>query len=896
MSPNSGKWARISRGFATGCVEGCLAYGKMPRPPVRYFPWLRHGLNCEINRMATRRNRSRHAETSPQLCLDLALSEPAQPPDAPGFVSWFAERHANRHPFPWQSALARRIADGDWPSALTPPTGAGKTAVVAVWLWALELGLAVPRRLVYVVDRRLVVDEVALYADRLAAGSPLKPAVVSMRGGIAIDDAWLDPLRPAVITTTIDQAGSRLLFAGYGVSRLTRSIHAGLLGNDALWVIDEVHLAGPLLKTLKAVQTLRGPSLGLPLRMLPMSATFDDEKALGLGPEDRADPVLAPRLMASKPVTLLQVAPADLVETLVAQALALRAAGRAVVAVILNRVDRARAVHARLALEGEAVLLTGRIRAGDRESLLREYLPRLEVGSRARGRAPLFLVATQTIEVGANLDLDALVTECAALSALRQRAGRLDRLGELGESPLVIVYAPEYQTKANVKKPVRQPDPIYGEDYHLAWEWMRSVTDGESKPTGKGRSKQAARREPMALDFGLSALERIQALVRAPAEPEGESPVLLSAHLDRWSRTSIRGQDPNVAPWLHGWQRNTPEVYLCWRADAATDAVEAAPPVQAELLALPIGALRRWSADVGDLEGADGEAAGRGTRTLPWPLIRWDGERAEVIELARVRPGDTLILPDLAGGCDRFGWAPDSREPVPDLGNTPDRLRLHPRVVPALAEDIARLLADEETDAEDWRALAREVGFANPGRVQGYEEGVVVFARRVAASARGYRAIPLADHSPAVGGRAERLAEGLEPELRAALRTAGEHHDDGKADRRWQAMVGAPPGLPLAKGPGGGIDLLPRGWRHEMASAVGLADPLVRHLVLSHHGHGRGSLPIVDPELWRQVASGAWMELQQAHGYWGLAYLEAVLRIADWQVSGEEQSLVAEED
>jgi CRISPR-associated endonuclease/helicase Cas3 len=83
-----------------------------------------------------------------------------------------------------------------------------------------------------------------------------------------------------------------------------------------------------------------------------------------------------------------------------------------VVAVVCNRIARARAVFERLQSHGEAVLLTGRIRPYDKDALSAEYLPRMEVGTRGQ-RAPLFVVATQTIEVGADLDFDALVTECA---------------------------------------------------------------------------------------------------------------------------------------------------------------------------------------------------------------------------------------------------------------------------------------------------------------------------------------------------------------------------------------------------------------------------------------------------------------------------------------------------
>jgi CRISPR-associated endonuclease/helicase Cas3 len=63
------------------------------------------------------------------------------------FSTWYANQHGYP-PFPWQTALAERIAAGDWPEALTPPTGSGKTGVIDAWLWAQLQGHPVPRRLV----------------------------------------------------------------------------------------------------------------------------------------------------------------------------------------------------------------------------------------------------------------------------------------------------------------------------------------------------------------------------------------------------------------------------------------------------------------------------------------------------------------------------------------------------------------------------------------------------------------------------------------------------------------------------------------------------------------------------------------------------------------------------
>ena len=91
--------------------------------------------------------------------------------DQHGLTATFAEltkEDSERHPpFRWQMRLLRRLLDADLPRVVDIPTGLGKTSVMALWLIALVEGARLPRRLVYVVDRRAVVDQATRFAERL---------------------------------------------------------------------------------------------------------------------------------------------------------------------------------------------------------------------------------------------------------------------------------------------------------------------------------------------------------------------------------------------------------------------------------------------------------------------------------------------------------------------------------------------------------------------------------------------------------------------------------------------------------------------------------------------------------------------------------------------------------
>jgi CRISPR-associated endonuclease/helicase Cas3 len=194
---------------------------------------------------------------------------------------------------------------------------------------------------------------------------------------------------------------------------------------------------------------------------------------------------------------------------------------------------------------------------------------------------------------------------------------------------------------------------------------------------------------------------------------------------------------------------------------------------------------------------------------------------------------------------------------------------------------------------------------------------------------RGTGCVFLENHQQDVAERARQLSSPLQlpSGLLKALVVAGLHHDDGKVDRRFQKhrLGSDDPAKLLAKSSrttasrrqvqkdqaqGG----LPNGWRHEQRSVVDSwaavrDDPSVDHdlvlrLVGTSHGRGRSGFPHAAVELadagetaeWRERAAalfdeGGWDELIEAtqlrYGVWGCAYLEAVLRAADCQISGE---------
>ena len=653
--------------------------------------------------------------------------------------------------YPWQKRLAKRvIEDGKFPSIISLPTGSGKTAIVDIAIFALAVRPDLfPRRIVFVIDRRIVVDQVYERVTRITNAirdgdapilvemkrqlSSLCDATepighVSLRGGTHIDGEWAKRIdQPWVVVSTVDHFGSRLLFRGYGVSHRMRPIHAALTGNDCLVILDEVHLSLPFRDTLRSLAEFQAKSSKkLPSRfqVVEMSATTrsQSESKLGLEHDDLEDaPALRRRMHARKRAELVKVPKRNDVAKRVARIVqtinterekdGMRSqSGCFTVGVIVNRVRTAREIRANLEdLAFETYLVIGRMRPIDKARVVERMLPYVTSGTKATLSGFRVVVATQAIEVGADFDFDFLITECAPMDALRQRFGRLDRQG-LRSSEL---------TSANIlgignEMRDRDTDPIYGEATKRTWVYLNGLVEEDKT-------------------IGFGPLEHVDP-PRECLTKTLQSPLLLPTYMEAWVQTNPEpGVQPDVDWFLHGIdldRQAAPEVSVVWRWDRSTEALHHIPIRQAEILDLPISAVKTWLSakqrdipsidiDIQDVSGVVKEKSIEVAEDIEVHRLDQQGKQ-QLVEIARlndVRPGDTVLLRPDEGGLTDGIWNPNETNTVSDFGDLSQleygrrvTLRLDPRV---LESTSAPPLPQDELDAEEPRRIRVQNWLAN---------------------------------------------------------------------------------------------------------------------------------------------------------------------------------------
>lgn len=419
---------------------------------------------------------------------------PSMPPTDYFVQNYKVLRHPHK-PMEWMKRMFTQIVSGQPPSLVDLPTGAGKTELAAIWLIALAwYGLdraqhkPVPRRLVWVVNRRVLVQQVFRIAremrERLnsAESTELEPLrrglrcisgdldeffrVVELRGQIVQDAEWaIRPSVPQLVIGTVDQIGSRVLFQGYGLGKWGRPQQAGLLGVDAWIAIDEAHLVPAFVLTLRQLreqcasstkalpEPLDAVFARLPFWLTELSATPglpppSSVPPFSLTDEEKVDPRIEPRIFAANMKRVLvewlpktEKKNEALVQRLVAAATASKSRRIAVFVREVRVADAvARGIATKLKEQGRGpnciCKITGRIRGYERDGLEKQqafeaFRLQREAHTDEVEDQQYFLIGTAAAEVGLDADADVIFCDFASLPILLQRLGRLDRLGFL---------------------------------------------------------------------------------------------------------------------------------------------------------------------------------------------------------------------------------------------------------------------------------------------------------------------------------------------------------------------------------------------------------------------------------------------------------------------------------
>jgi CRISPR-associated endonuclease/helicase Cas3 len=801
----------------------------------------------------------------------------------------------NYLPYPYQIKLA---TSSSLPKILDIPTGLGKTAAVTLaWLWRRFVGEQVknrapkdvrsetPRRLVYCLPMRVLVEQTAAscrqWVDRLVEVNTFqvdtKPAVhVLMGGEIAGDwDFW--PEQESILIGTQDQLLSRALNRGYAMSRFRWPVHFGLLNNDCLWVIDEVQLMGPGLSTSIQLQGLR-ESLGthVTTQSVWMSATvsqnsfstidspFAREKwhdvCLGIS-EDTDNLQIKSRLHAKKSLQKAGIILSAGTQKGYAQALAaeidtLRRSASGVTIVILNRVSRAQEVTKALARlfadKGDGIplmLVHSRFRPHERRRI-EGILKNLAAGKTEKR----ILVATQAIEAGVDVSASTLLTELAPWSSLVQRFGRLNRYGELetGRAYWIdIVWKKDQKGKTIIDPGLALP--YGGEELDLAREQLQKLHD--VSPANLKAVSISSIAQPHAILRKKDVLELFDT-----------TPDLAGSDID----VSLYIRDANDMDVSVFWRE--------WEGERPPDDLPAPSPE--ELCPVSVNGMRDFLQDCS---------------SWVWDPLDKSWRRAD---RNRLRPGMVMLLHSEQGGYDPdLGWlGKEAKAPVP--------------LVPSLAQLPSEASGDDPFTAAN-------------------------------------TFITIADHSSEVVKKVQSIVDalGCDKLPTHVLLTAARWHDRGKAHAVFQSAVKNSAAIPpegtehkqlWAKCPSLGKYARPY-FRHELASAIAVLlnnEPdLAAYLVAAHHGKARLSIRSIPneatPPQAQRFARGIWegdvlpetdlgggviapeveltlvfMELGQSEQYgaswlkrylslveqngpFRLAYLESLLRIADWRASSE---------
>ena len=497
-------------------------------------------------------------------------------------------------------------------------------------------------------------------------------------------------------------------------------------------------------------------------------------------------------------------------------------------------------IASQLQSAGKVVTLTGTMRGKERDDLVDN--PIFQAFTRTEEPTePHFLVATSAGEVGIDLTCARLITDVAGVPSLVQRFGRCNRFAEVPSAEMYVVACDKDWA-------------IYGNDL----DFITSLNgDGSCMNLWNHR-------------------EQVSALMQVPEM----IPTLDPSILNVLSMTSLHNDIP-VDEYLRGRQKDSRYVDVCFRQEAGLLADMKEPDFVQYLRQFPVLSFEKLAekpSRVSDLvdevleTGADPQCA----------VIMPDGAKvgATLSSLPTKLTNCLLILPTTCGLGLQGGMLVRS-----DDGTSLDISTIEHKHHPARSRIV--LPADEEPIVADNEKIVFEC------RVSG--ERIVVIKQKP--EKKNVKKELVTVHSAAVREVAAQFATnaGLSDELIEVIAEAAANHDIGKANPIWQlAAKGGNIKVPIAKTSYVNASRL-QGFRHEFESMDSVSGELEKHTVAVHHAGGRptwiGTRPLSpinrdEDKVYAQVLRFA--ALQRKYGWWGLAYLEAILRCADAYVSEED--------
>ena len=944
-----------------------------------------------------------------------------------GFLSF-----TEKEPFEWQKRLFGLFLKGQIPQQAALPTGAGKTSLMAIWLLSYvrlaSMGKRdiLPRRLVWIVDRRVVVDQATEEAlnirqkicdleniqdqavrevlstvkreiqksciNHLNEAVPL--AVSTLRGELADNQEWKkDPSKLAIIIGTVDMIGSRLLFSGYGDGGYFRPYHAGLLGIDALIVMDEAHLSPALVKTIEQVakHSAAAEHPFTPMRTIQLTATPRGHSKgtflLKSDDPDMMDPSspLAIRMKCKK-VLFLHACETTaeekeknrtdaLCKKIVSLANKYAGSGQRI-AIYIRSPKVAETIHDALRktdnIEKKNVgLLTGTIRGYERDQLekspvFKAFYKHDNLSCSSDSASTYYLVMTSAGEVGVNLSADHMVCDLVSLESLIQRLGRVLRFGGLGRIARIdLVHtlgtAIERKTykKGTIGKFENTPE---WKTLRFLEERIRGISE-ESMPADNPLNSEAQGLDVSPWSFTANPF---------PDDVYSEaswSPQVDASHIDQWAMTSIPDrhfpQRRPVEPWLHGVRESIPETYLAWRDDVALIAsakltsrdlnrhfssfrILAHEKVKCKTVDLIsiFGLIKNPKISKSSKEIEKEAQRVEDLKKMPLMVQKADGtvvamnlfkleKNFQELKSIDFLSYATLILPSKLGKLKDGVIDPKAKKPVEDVscemgGRNRKRIRIdfdgsRWRWTDNLGEtqkekwESLNGLKEKDNTDEVLRKFAKQYHSRVVSRISlssasesiediesrantgnGAGAWIVYLIQDKADKADAFEQSlvqHLADTRSLAGLLAERLLNS--EELKKTIEKAAANHDLGKNREPWQRAIGNPdPSRPLAKSKSVHFNSqLTCGYRHEFGSLMELPDEngdldgeLLKHLIASHHRSGRPGFDHrafdrnYSLNLNKKVGLQAmerFFALQKKYGWWGLAYLEAILKAAD---------------